>query len=132
MIRAALETESGPVSEAERRARMGHGPFLVILPAGEEAYAQALEREFFSAGLSAYLFDKKQVKSGLAASALRLGMGVIGCFDAADLTVLAPLCSRDNAFTINQQFTCDNLPSLGAKKLLDNIRKLLKVNVLAG
>jgi bifunctional enzyme CysN/CysC/sulfate adenylyltransferase subunit 1 len=132
MIRGALETESRPVSEAERRVRMGHGPFLVILPGGEKAYAQALEREFFSAGLSVYFFEKEQVTSALAASALRLGMGVIGCFDADDLAVLAPLCSRDNVFTINQQFTCDNLPSLGAKKLLDNIRKLLKVNVLAG
>src|ERR1017187_5919411 len=92
------DRESGPVTEAERQSRVGHGPFLVILPAGEKAYAQALEREFFSAGLSVYLFEKEQVTSGLAASALRLGMGVVGCFDAADLTVLAPLCSLESVF----------------------------------
>ena len=56
MIRsAAAALGLGPVTAAERRARIGHDPFVVRLEGATEAQAQAVERQLFDSGYLAHV-----------------------------------------------------------------------------
>lgn len=69
----------GGIGDAERAARNGHRPALVMFvggaTAGKHAYARALERSLFAAGRQAYMLDGTNVLLGvdqdLAADATR-------------------------------------------------------------
>ena len=50
IVRPATRTDHGPVTPAERRARMGHGPFVIRLQDGGFAVARVLERHLFDLG----------------------------------------------------------------------------------
>lgn len=71
IAQAGGEQRSGVVTSAERRARIGHGAFVVHLQGGDLALAQALERHLFEHG---YL---THVATGVEAAAIAAAAGLI-------------------------------------------------------
>ena len=64
-----FEWVSGDVTAAERAARVGHGPALILFTGGagvgKAAIAKRLERQLFQQGLAVYLLDGRNVFLGL-------------------------------------------------------------------
>jgi len=57
---AASEHRSGPVSAAERRARIGHIALVIYLQGADLVLAQALERHLFDDGYLVYVTDQAE------------------------------------------------------------------------
>ena len=87
--RAETEPERGPVTAAERRARFGHPPFLLSLPAGNWEEARRLERILFDRGAAVTAIAPEANAIDRAAGALTAGFGAILCGAGEEKAALA-------------------------------------------
>src|SRR5262249_37746580 len=86
---------SGPVTETERQARIGHRPYLLNLPRATEEVARNIERHLFDAGYLVHIVENspEAVRTVLAA-------GLVAMLVGASTTAPA-------GFTANQVITAD-------------------------
>ena len=72
--RPDLHLHSGPVSEAERLARIGHRPYLIRLLRGNLETAQLLERHLFDLGYLSYLIGEVEGARVAAGTSFQAGL----------------------------------------------------------
>jgi sulfate adenylyltransferase large subunit len=68
---------SGPVTETERQARIGHRPYLLNLPRATEEVARNIERHLFDAGYMVHIVENspEAVRTVLAAGLVAMVVG---------------------------------------------------------
>jgi hypothetical protein len=94
---------SGPVTPAERLARIGHRPYLVRLVNADSETARAIERHLFDQGYLVHLVDEPQHLAQAIRTAFTAGLvSVVYGATAQDPTTLIAAVPPDQTITLDR------------------------------
>jgi hypothetical protein len=93
---------SGPVTPAERLARIGHRPYLVRLLNADRETARGIERHLFDQGYLVHVIEAPQHLAQAVRTAFTAGLVTLVCGTARDLTTLAAGIPADQIVTLDR------------------------------
>jgi sulfate adenylyltransferase large subunit len=119
-----VHRHSGPVTTAERLARVGHRPYLVRLARADRETAQLIERHLFDQGYLVHLVEEAE----------HLGQAVRTGFQAGLVTILYGSAAEDLA-ALKAGVPAEQIVSLDRSKFDDDVallRALIQILTSAG